>query len=186
MNDLIATDTDKAMEFVSKLARFFNDTRDAANVNAIPLDSELKQVNRYIDFRNLSFSKDIDYIEEVPDKLKSLFVPSRCLMTIIENSFKHGFQGRPAPYKLSVRVNEDGGNIILLIMDNGNGIQPERLAEICKRSVNSDCGGGGIALFNLSNSLDITFSGKAKLAINSQANCGTETIIILPKRNEPW
>jgi LytS/YehU family sensor histidine kinase len=185
MRFLIRNDPDKARDYILKLARFFDDTRKIARVNSIELSSELEQLNRYLEFQNLCLPEPVNYHEDVQKSLLSFFVPARCLLTLVENSFKYNFIKREQLNKLSINVKEKDNNIIIRVNDNGFGIEPNLLAKLGKNEIASETG-GGIALYHLNRSLELAFGRKAKLEFFSELGNGTEVVITLPKRNKSW
>ena len=75
--------------------------------------------------------------------------------------------------------------LILRVSDNGRGIPPERLADLGRRPVRSERG-SGTALFQLSQVLALVFGSHAGLAISNRPGAGTDVMLTVPKRNEPW
>ena len=80
---------------------------------------------------------------------------------------------------------DNGETLQLCVQDNGGGISPERLAQLGKQVVKSERGGGS-ALYQLTESLNLAFDGHATLTLHSELGAGTQVILQLPKRSKAW
>ncbi|MEQ1636187.1 MAG: histidine kinase, partial [Methylococcales bacterium] len=186
LNDLTALirlDANKARRYVAGLADFFNYTREFAGHNSISLQQELEQLQRYLTLQRLSLGDKLQESVEVPPNLLSLQVLPGCLLTLAENALKHAFKGMSAPYKLHIVAREVAENLMLSVQDNGNGIVPERLALLGKNPVHSSNKSGGVALYNLAQSLMLEFGETAKLDIQCNHANGTVVSLTQPKRS---
>jgi LytS/YehU family sensor histidine kinase len=178
IQDLIDTTPETATEFV-------NSTRENASANAIPLATELKQLKCYLDFQNLRFPNKFRLIDEIPDNLLMYHIAPRSLQTLTENALLHGRRGKEGILDITLRGVDNGESLQLCVQDNGAGISPERLAQLGKQVVKSERGGGS-ALYQLTESLNLTFDGHATLTLHSELSAGTQVILQLPKRSKPW
>lgn len=182
---LISIDPKTAAEYIVKLARFMDNTRQSAGANSIPLAEELSQLKYYLDFQNLRFPGKFRFHEEVPDNLMAYHVSPRTLQTLAENALIHGRRGKTDVLDITVKGVDYGDMMQLCVIDNGYGISPERVEQLGKQPVKSDLGSGS-ALYQIIQSLNLVFNGRAKLDIRSQLGVGTEVILNLPKRSKSW
>jgi two-component system sensor histidine kinase LytS len=113
-------------------------------------------------------------------------IAPRSLQTLAENALIHGRRGKTDILDITIKGMDYGEMMQLSVLDNGYGISPERVEQLGKQPVKSEREGGGTALHQLSQSLDLAFNGRAKLDIHSQLGAGTEVILKLPKRSKPW
>ncbi|SJM91192.1 sensor histidine kinase [Crenothrix polyspora] len=185
IQSLIGIDPKKAVEYVAKLARFMDNTRQNASANAIPLAEELEQLKSYLDFQSLRFPDKFCFYQAVPDSLMAYYIAPRSLQTLVENALTHARRGKKGLLNISVTGVDKGTFMQLSILDNGYGILPERLEQLGRQPVKSECGGGS-ALYQINESLSLTFEGRATLIIKSQLGRGTEVILKLPKLSKPW
>jgi len=179
---LIRSDPDKAREYVVKLAKFFETTRKSASANTITLREELDQLKRYLDFQHLRFGEKFHYRPaNIPSDLLDCQLPPHSLLTLAENALACGVRGRRAEgLVLRVAVVDLGDCFEVAVADDGCGIAPERLAKLGKEPVDSPHS-NGTALYQLTQSLELTFRGRAGLAIASELGAGTEVTLTLPK-----
>jgi two-component system sensor histidine kinase LytS len=181
---LISDDQDKAIEYVLKLAAFFNATRRYASANTISLRDELEQLGRYLDLQKLRFGEKFRYqADDIPPGLLDCQLTPLSLLTLAENALDHGMKGCADGILLSVSAVDLGDSLALRVADNGCGIPSGRLADLLKAPVESqNSHGNGVALYILNQSLELAFPGRAGMAIASKQ--GTEVIMTLPKDKE--
>lgn len=186
LNDLkalIRVDPDKARRYVIELAVFFNYTREFSGRNTISLREEQEQLRRYFTLQRLSLESKLEEGVDIPSHLDQMQIPPGCLITLVENALKHAFKGKAPPYRLVISAAETDANLMLRVSDNGSGICPERLALLGKSSVQSASKGGGVALYQLAQSLMLEFGHAAELNVESTLNLGTVVQLTLPKRS---
>ena len=177
LKSLIRRDPDKARDYVVQLADFFKYTRLFAGLNTISLAQELAQLQRYLALQRLGLDDKLQDSFVVAEELLTLQVLPGCLLTLVENALKHGFKGRPAPYQLVVSARPEGANLLLQVTDNGRGIKPERLAELGKCPLQSENEGGGVALHQLLQSLQLIFGESVELSFDSVVDRGTVAML---------
>jgi two-component system sensor histidine kinase LytS len=185
IHTLISIDPQTAADYLGKLARFMNDTRQTASANSTTVEQELSQLKYYLDFQNLRFPGKFLFQEHVPASLLTYLIPPRSLQTLAENALIHGLRGHTDTLQISVTGEDFGETMQLCVADTGCGIDPDYLQELGKQQVHSEQGSGS-ALYQISQSLNLAFNGRAKLDIQSQLGKGTKVIMTLPKRSEPW
>lgn len=182
---LILEDPDRARAYVAELGQFFNETRKHAGENSITLGEELTQLRRYVEFQPLLHNYNLRYRADVPAELQRYRLPPLSLQTLIENALTHGFPAPTGPSELCVEAEEREDSLVLKVRDNGRGIPPDKLADLGWRSVVSKHG-SGTALYQLKQSLELAFGVSDPISIKSRPGIGTEVILTLPKRSEPW
>jgi LytS/YehU family sensor histidine kinase len=118
----------------------------------VPLESELKIVNDYIDLEKLRFDEDRLKVSVFIDCEHLGFqIPPLLLLPLVENAFKHG-----------AGEQRDGAFIAITLIQKGN-----QLEFRVKNSLpeNYQSGQDGIGLSNLQRQLELLFPGKSGLEI---------------------
>lgn len=91
----------------------------------VPLDSDLKNIERYIQLERLRF--DFQYQPEIDSKLitSGIEIPSMLSQPLIENAVKHGIsaKGNDGILRYSIRHNQN--DILISVVDNGHGFNPQ-------------------------------------------------------------
>ncbi|MEQ1559630.1 MAG: LytS/YhcK type 5TM receptor domain-containing protein [Methyloglobulus sp.] len=182
---LIRIDSARASEYVVKLARFLDDTRQIAKANSISLGKELEHLERYLDFQQLRFPGLFKTSLVVPAELHPYQIPPRSLLTLTDNALLHGLRNHTGILLIEISTTETESNFTLYIKDNGCGISEPRMESLGNKPVDSERG-SGTGLFQLNENLTLAFDGKAHLSVKSQEGKGTEVSLLMPKRIKPW
>ena len=167
LNGLIRRDPDKARYYVEELADFFHYTRQFVELDTISLADEADQLRRYLELQRLGLAEKLRDTISISHELLVMPVLPGCLLTLVENALKHGFEGRPAPYQLNIVAKAEGEYLLLQVCDNGWGIPAERLSELGQQPVVSKNKGGGVALHQLLQSLRFIFGDSVKMNFES-------------------
>lgn len=179
---LIRVDSEKARELIVQLSHFFRVNLQGTRNNLIQLSKELQQVKAYVELEQARFPGRVEMILEVEGSLERVLVPPFLIQVLVENAYKHAFQGRKTENKMIVSVFEDQEEIVVQVKDNGYGIPSEKLADLGNKIVFSK-NGTGSALENLNKRLITLFGKEAKLNFNSN-NHGTTVMCRFPRRTE--
>lgn len=104
----------------------------------VPLSQELHYLQSYCMLQNERFDRRIQLNVDIEDELQDILIPKLILQPILENSFHHGLASKSGEWNLAVKgelypsESESGEKevLVLTVMDNGMGIEENRLKEI--------------------------------------------------------
>jgi two-component system sensor histidine kinase YesM len=168
-------ETDKLCEMVTGLAKFYRLTLNDGRI-LIPLDNELEQVQAYIDIQKIKYANRFNAIIEVESKLFGCEVTKLILQPFVENSLKHAWYGYGDQLSIRIVGKREGDQIVLLVIDNGVGIHPDRMREILgNKTVDSGCG-----IRNVNDRIRLKYGHAYGVAITSILGAGTTVQITLP------
>ncbi|MBQ7583938.1 MAG: histidine kinase [Lachnospiraceae bacterium] len=144
------------------------------------LRSELEHIKLYVELQNMRFEERITLTIDVPDELLSVRLPKLTLQPIAENSILHGILEKESREgNIVVAGWEDGGDAVILISDDGVGMDEETLAAVLSGD-NKKATGTNIAVFNTHRRLQILFGNAYGLTYSSKPGSGTEVEIRIP------
>lgn len=148
------------------------------------LGSELEHIKLYVELQNMRFEEMITLTVDVPDELMSVSLPKLTLQPIVENSILHGIlEKESGKGTIVVAAWEDDTDVVILISDDGIGMDGEALAMILSED-NKNATGTNIAVFNTHRRLQILFGEEYGLSYSSEEGIGTEVSIRIPKAPE--
>lgn len=175
-------DISDALTSLGSLVRY-NISKDR---DLVPIGLELEHVCDYFRLQNLMLNDKLQmdtFMEEGVLRLRTLKL---VLQPIIENAILHGFDSQAGNMKITIRSTMDGETVKLIIMDNGKGIEPERLEGII-RWINGDSevpgielNGNGIGLRNVHKRIQIKFGNDFGLDIDSSVGQWTKITVKIP------
>ncbi len=109
----------------------------SSDSDTVLIERELQLCQNYVELQNISQSMPIEYKLSVDADLMDVPVPPVSLLTLVENSIKHGIC-REHALIISITVKrlilEDGNIVNITIKDNGYGFSENKLAELNKKT----------------------------------------------------
>ena len=123
----------------------------------------------------LSFSWHADEDIEVTETI----VPSFILQPLVENAYRHGLARKVEKGSAEVDITRSGDMLRIDIVDDGIGIEPEKLEEIRSRLLDPSQKGEHIGLYNVAARLRL-LGGQSGLEIESRIGEGTRVTLRMP------
>lgn len=165
---------------VQRLAKFYKLTLSHKS-NFMSIEEELEHVSTYVDLQNMRFKNAIDFVVDVPDELMHDSIPKLTLQPVVENAIIHGILAKADKEGTIVITGwREGGDILLLISDDGVGIPKDKLPAILTGQRVGNSGGTNIAIYNIHKRLKLLYGENYGLKYFSTQGHGTEVRIKLP------
>lgn len=176
---LIRMDAEKARQLVLDFSKFLRANLQGARKNVIPLEDELAQMEAYLALENARFPGKVQLDMQIDSGLRQdQVLPPFTLQVLVENAYKHAFQARKSGNLLKVRIIQAHDQCLIIVHDNGQGMDPDRLQQLGRQTMDSSQGTGS-ALVNLAKRLDLLYGKKASLSFESDPT-GTLAKVVLP------
>ncbi len=112
----------QSREMIDDLGTLLRHSLECQGSNEISLANELALLDRYIAIQRLRFGDRIQIEIDVDPETLSTMVPSLLLQPIVENSIRHGIEGRLSGGSVTVSARYVGGNLQLIVQDDGVGL----------------------------------------------------------------
>jgi len=167
---LIASEPAAAQRLVHALVGYLRATIPRLRGDAARLDTTLGQqleiCASYLEVIQTRMGGRLDVRVEVPAALHGATFPPLLLMTLVENSVKHGIEPRPGHGCITVCARAADGELELEVRDDGAGL----------RAVT----GGGLGLANLRASLHTRYGERASFALTGGIDGGATATVRIP------
>ena len=135
--------SDKAADVVLKLSDLLDYVLYECDAELVPLEKEIKQIDNYVELERLRFGPRLEINYKLGEFPSHLTIPPMSLMTLVENSFKHGVSKSMDNSWIKIDLKADSQSLVFRIKNP-------------KRKLNNQHqkpSGGGIGLVNLQNRL---------------------------------
>ena len=176
-----------ASEMISALSSFFRISISRGN-EIITIEEEIEHIQSYLYIMEMRYGDDFSYSIDVDENVLSSTILKLTLQPLIENAIYHGVKQKRGQGLIGVSVSQVGENIHLEVVDNGHGIQKEKLRHIQdeieapysdhqKKHI-------GIGLRSVNERIKGYFGKEYGLLIASEIDKGTTITIIMPKVKE--
>lgn len=169
------------------LSRFFRYCI-SNNENLVQVREELNHIQDYYYIQKYRFEDKISMEISVEDEsIYDLYMPKMTLQPIVENAMVHGLEKIAEPGKIDIRMFTTDNKLMIIISDNGIGMNREQLVKLNDRmqkqylnTYRKNDRHSGIALNNVNARLKITFGEECGIHYRSMEGVGTDAVITLP------
>ncbi|MEI2400276.1 HAMP domain-containing protein [Paenibacillus sp. LMG 31459] len=153
------------------------------NQELIPLQMEFEHVRHYLDIQKFRFEEKFSYELDLPDSLKMVMTQKLIVQPIVENALYHAIEQMEEHGTITVKAQENGKDIIIIVKDNGPGFDLAVLmSQWNKERANlrkySD---SGVGLKNVHERLNIRFGNPYGILVCSSPGFGSAVCIRIPK-----
>ena len=161
-------------EMAQLLSTFYRTTLNKVKQETT-LEQEISNVRSYARIQQLLCDDAFDASFQVDGSLNALTMPNLLLQPLVENAILHGLlPNRNKRGRVLVSVTRSGDNAVFSVMDDGVGIEPEKLEDLVQAASK------GYGLKNVNERLMLAYGEGCTLTINSQPGEGTMVTFILP------
>ena len=166
-----------AVQMVHALARLFRISISRGH-ELIPIERELQHAEAYLQIQKYRYKNQFTYHFTVDEGCLHCLCNKITLQPIIENAIVHGLDLMVDAGHIEITVRPDGGDILLIVADDGIGMEPEQVAALLQ---NEPSDRTGIGVKNVNDRLRIYFGPEYGLSITSAPYEGTTVTIRTPR-----
>lgn len=147
----------------------------------VMLRAEMKLIQNYLYIQKVRHGDRFEFSVDVPERYLDHPCPFMILHPIVENSMKYAVEPHEEIGTIALKVHDDGIDMILDVIDNGEGIESKVLYAALSGKAEHQ-GRTGIGLFNVDTRLRRFFGEDYGLEIKSSpnSNMGTHVRIRFP------
>lgn len=153
------------------------------NQELIPLQMEFEHVRHYLDIQKFRFEEKFSYELDLPDSLKMVMTQKLIVQPIVENALYHAIEQMEEHGTITVKAQENGKDIIIIVKDNGPGFDLAVLmSQWNKERANpKKYSDSGVGLKNVHERLNIRFGNPYGILVCSSPGFGSAVCIRIPK-----
>lgn len=139
------------------------------------IGAEINNIEKYLYIQKVRFKNRLEYSIDIPENIKSYTIPNMVIQPIVENSLIHGITPKREGGKIIICAEECKREIIISIMDNGNGFPKDILLNMKKFENKS-----GLGLWNTDKRLKQYYGKQYGLEIVKSDYSGSTVTITIP------
>ena len=166
-----------AEDMVTSLAKLFRISISKGH-ELITIEKEIQHAQSYLRIETFRYKNQFTYTFDVDENCLGYLCNKITLQPIIENAIYHGLNRMVDEGEITIRIREDGDDIILSVEDNGIGMTEEQCQEILRKEPRDRT---GIGIKNVNDRIKIYFGEEYGLTITSELDEGTCVDIRMPK-----
>ncbi len=174
----------KMTEILSRFFRYCISSTD----QLVKVREELHHIQDYYYIQKYRFEDRLEMEVWVEDEdIYDFYLPRMTLQPLVENAMVHGLERMAGKGMLTLRLFRTDDRLLILISDNGIGMNRDQLASLNGRMKNQQFNAGrtkgrhsGIALNNVNARLKLTFGDEYGIHYRSMEGAGTDAWVTLP------
>lgn len=172
-------ETKKSVNYLLAFSKLLRNILELNREDFIPLKDEIASVSNYLKLQQMRFEGLFEFEINLPNDYNTEFVmvPPMLLQPFLENSIEHGFKKIHYKGKIEVTFAISNKKLVVLIEDNGSGINDSKAENPHKKSLSK---------IIIQERLDILFNQKNResyleiSSINHNKKTGVSVKIVLP------
>lgn len=171
----------EAVTMLTNLSIFFR-TILSKGKDVIRLEDEINHTQSYLDIQKVRYQDILEFNITLPEHLKDIQVPKLTLQPLAENALYHGVKEKRGKSSINISCIEQEEDILLVVSDNGIGIQSEKLKSLKKALERSEAEGFGLTAVH--ERIKLYFGDAYGINITSEYGSGTTIEVRMPKNFE--
>ncbi len=166
------------------LASFFRNTLTSGYF--VSIENEIKYTKEYVNILALRYGDLFDIEWDIDEAILSYTIIKICLQPIIENAVYHGIKQKNDKGLIKIKGLCDDNNIILIVSDDGVGIEKDALDELNKTLSETSFTNekSHIGLSNVNQRIKIIFGDSYGIHVESTVGVGTDVYVTIPKKEQ--
>ena len=150
----------------------------------VAIERELQICKKYLEIQSMRYNKKIKIICRMENNLENIKIPKMILQPVLENSISHGLRNKDDNCIIYVKISSNEEWIKISIMDNGIGIESQRLEKIQEelKKTQPEYREMHIGLGNVNQRLLLEFTDFTGLHLSSRKGLGTVVWFKIPKK----
>lgn len=159
--------------------------RASMNINkkTVTLKDELVLIDDYMHIQVKRFGSRLQYSVDVPEEMLNVLLPKFTVQPIVENAIKYAMEEMPDVCHVNVRCYVENETAVIVVEDNGPGIDPYILQKLESKEISAK--GHGIGLQNIQKRIQLLFSKEYGLQVFRKDGM-TQIHIRVPYHQEPY
>lgn len=179
-NLAVLNDDNETAHIIGALGKFLR-LKISKTINTVSLRRELEHVTSYVELMKMRYGDRLVFDVRVNEEMLDVRVVKLILQPVVENCIIHGYYN-PLTVTLNGTIREKEGCMLLVVEDNGRGIDEENLVrlrnELMKGMVEE--AEEKIGLKNVQTRIRLAFGLEYGLEIESREGRGTRVTIRMP------
>jgi tetratricopeptide (TPR) repeat protein len=125
---IVQNGTDQALKYLSKFSKLMRLTLEYSKDALIPIDKETESLENYLELEQLRFRNKFTFAITVSDSVEfNVGLPPLLIQPFVENAILHGIVPKETAGRIDVSFDQENGQLICSISDDGIGLAQSRL-----------------------------------------------------------
>lgn len=177
----IEKDEHEISNMLKSLAQILRYSVNKSN-SIVKLREEIEWLKQYIYLQQTRFNYSFECFMEVDEKVLDFNIHKLLFQPFIENVIIHGFEGINKGGVLDIGIKGWENSIMIVIRDNGKGIDPETVSKLNSPDDKEiTAKGSGLGVSNVFNRIKMYYGDSGSWQVESETGKGTTITLKIPK-----
>ncbi|MCG8917605.1 histidine kinase [Actinokineospora sp. PR83] len=177
ISSLIRTDPEQSRELLQDFADFTRYSFRSSGLFATLAD-ELSNIDRYLTIECARYRERLNVRLRIAPEVQSVVVPFLVLQPLVENAVRHGIAKKPGGGTVSVFAHDNGSEALIVIEDDGVGMDADRLFEDLRDAHKT---GSHVGVGNINQRMRQVFGDEYALMVETAPGAGMKITLRVPK-----
>lgn len=146
----------------------------------VTLEEEVKMIKAYIDIQMFKFGNKGTVFYNINNETLNIIIPKMIMQPLVENAFVHAIEKNTDDTTLYIGTKIDEHNLIIIIQDDGVGIEPSQLDGIIANLDSENDDSSHVGISNVYRRIRMIYGNEYGVKIESEHGEGTKISIMLP------
>ncbi len=174
------TETARMITYMSRMFRRLLEWHD----DLIPLKEELAFINEFLAIQKYRYDHTFSFEVQADEELLGNYIPKMLIQPLVENACVHGVWRGVGARDAGLYITRKGDLMHVAVADRGEGMSPERLAEIKQLLKDGNNSMHSVGLNNVQARLRLYYGGLGHMDVESRQDGGTLFTLIVPIRRK--
>jgi len=177
IGSLVRTDPEQARELLQDFAEF---TRYSFRTNGLftTLADELRNVDRYLTIEQARYNERLNVRLRISPEVLNVVVPFLVVQPLVENAVRHGLANKPGGGTVTVIAQDNGGEALISVEDDGIGMDADLLLDDLKDAHKT---GAHVGIGNINSRMRTAFGDDYALMVETAPDAGMKVTMRVPK-----
>ncbi|MGE7608039.1 cache domain-containing sensor histidine kinase [Peribacillus frigoritolerans] len=166
-------------EMIDNLATILRFSLDAKD-NLVVLEDEIKHTKSYVDIQKIRHKDQFTCVWDCDPGVGKYYIVKLFLQPLIENSLHHGMIVKGKKLSIKVKIKSSSKYLLISVIDNGTGIEVERLEDIRAKLRSNYTSSNHIGLYNTNKRFQLSYGENYGITIRSKLGWGTIVTVKVP------
>ena len=176
--EAVLSGNDEISRIVTSLGNLLRYTIDNRS-ETVKVSEEIHYTRYFLDIYKKRFENRFNYWLDVAPDLEQCEIPKLILQPVVENCLKHGFRSVKTGGLIQISVFPRNGKMVLLVFDNGDGMDESKLRYV-DSLLRNEHAGENIGLRNIHQRIRIKYGEEYGVKVDSKKGEFTRVELILP------
>ncbi len=167
-------------EIVHTLSEMLRYTLKNTFNDLVQYKDEIDYMNKYVAIQRARIGDRIQVVVDAPEELLNLKTAYMIIQPLVANAIVHGLYEHQADGLVQVTLKKVENDVVVMVSDNGVGIEPDRLRRVLETEEELDGQSTGVGLRNTHRRLQYRYGEAYGVKITSTVGKGTQVYVRIP------